>query len=371
MKILHVIDSAGIYGAEIMLLNLMSEQIRLGIQPILLGIESEFAVSPSDIVREAVIRGMQVIRMGMKTGYNKNDGNRIVSCATENNIDLIHSHGYKSDILLGFMQKSSRKIPIISTVHGWISVRMLTRIWVYNYLDKLALRRLDAIVYVNPKAKNVVKHKYPFYIENGIPEYDFSRKNNVDPFLIKQVSSQFIVGVISRLSEEKGIIYLLQAVRMLLENKYDIKLVIIGDGRLRTEYERFITINQLEQHIKILGYKEEAYLYLPYFDVFVLPSLTEGLPITVLEAMQASVPIIATDVGAVSFVLENGKYGTLVKPGDSILLANAIKENINSHQQSLIVAEQARKHALEKYSSMQMAVKYTEIYNKVISHEYC
>lgn len=369
MKILHVIDSAGIYGAEIMLLNLMSEQVKAGMQPILLGIESDSAVTPSDIVKQAAIRGLQVIRMGMKTGYNRKDGFRIIHCAEDNNIDVIHSHGYKGDILLGFLPKSGNNIPIISTVHGWISVRMLTRIWVYNFIDKLALRRLDAIVYVNPGARNIIKHKNAFYIKNGIPIYDFSKNINIDNFIVNRERKQYVIGTISRLSEEKGVIYLLHAVKSLLDSKYNIKLAIIGDGKLRPVYERFISLNKLDKWVKIFGYKEDAYLYLPHFDIYVLPSLTEGLPITILEAMQASVPIIATDVGAVSLVLENGKYGKIVKPGESKLLSVAIKEVLDDYDNSLLLAKQARTHVCEQYSSKTMAKGYSELYTKVTNHE--
>lgn len=366
MKILHVIDSAGIYGAEVMLLNLMREQKKQGEQPILLGIESESVENPPDIVKEATRDGIQVVRMSMKRGYNKEDAFRIIACAESNKIDLIHSHGYKSDILLGFMSRQNRKIPTISTVHGWISVRMLTKIWLYNFFDKIALRRLDAIVYVNPTASNVVRHRNPFYVENGIPECDFSLEEGIDSFFNHTDQKQIIIGSISRLSEEKGLIFLLKAAKELLDFGLNIKLAVIGEGKLRDEYEKFISQHNLEDKVRILGYKPNAYKYLRLFDIFVIPSLTEGLPITLLEAMQSEIPIVATKVGAIPHVLENGKYGKLVNPANIDELSNAISLIIKSPEESLKVAKQARIHANKSFSCAQMAIKYSEIYRKVV-----
>jgi glycosyltransferase involved in cell wall biosynthesis len=102
--------------------------------------------------------------------------------------------------------------------------------------------------------------------------------------------------------------------------------ILIGDGPERHNLELQIKENGLENKVLILGRIPEAYKYLPAFDVFVLPSVKEGFPWAVLEAMSAKLPIIATDVGANPEVIENHKNGFLVKPGKPEEICSALKQ---------------------------------------------
>lgn len=366
MKILHIIDSDGIYGAEIMLLNLMEEQVKLGLNPILLSIESAKHDDVSDIFVEAEKNGLTANRMGLNRGFSLKGANAIIEHAVTQRVDIIHSHSYKSNILLGFLSHKIRKLPVISTVHGWTSVNFFSKIGIYTILDKMAIKKLDGVVYVNPIMDNVIGHKNSYHIANGIRIHEFDKNKITDEFLIKNTEKEFIIGAISRLSEEKGIIYLLKAAQEIInKNKY-VKLAIIGDGPLKQIFKSFIKENGLNNNISIMGYKAAAFKYLKNFDVFVLPSLTEGLPITILEAMQAEIPIVGTNVGAVPDVLGYGKYGLLVKSGNSRLLVEAISQVISSPDLSLKIAKKARKYMLDNYSSYKMAVSYMNVYKELI-----
>lgn len=366
MKILHIIDSAGIYGAEVMLLNLMLEQVKLGLRPVLLSIESELEIADNELVKAAAGLGLNVTRINLHRGYNRDDAYEIIEYAKAGGFDIIHSHGYKSNILLGFLSVKCRVIPVVVTAHGWTSVRVFTRIWLYSLLDKLAIRRLDAVAYVNPLSKNVIRHKKSYIVENGIPVIDFSIINNTDECLLRRDKHEFIIGTILRLSEEKGVIYLLEAAKQLIADGYNIKVVIIGDGPLRAEFQSYISNNNMENTIHLLGYRSNANRYLKSFDIFVLPSLTEGLPITMLEAMQSETPIIATKVGAIPYVLDYGKYGVIVNHSSSTELVNSIKESINNRHKFQEVAKMAKQHVIEKYSSHKMATKYLDLYKRVL-----
>lgn len=116
----------------------------------------------------------------------------------------------------------------------------------------------------------------------------------------------------------------------------------------------------------LTGYREKAFQYLPLFDVFVLPSITEGLPITILEAMQAGIPIVASPVGGVSQVLGNGQYGTLVEPGNPGALAGAISYLRQNPDTAREMAQRAKEFALVRYSSRRMAEDYHEVYERVL-----
>src|SRR3990170_3691575 len=142
MKIMHVIDSAGIYGAEIVLLNLMEAHNKMGFAALLLSIEPDDHSSGNSLSGEASRRGLNVIKYKSGRGYSWATAARIMRDAEEQGVSLIHSHGYKGNILLGSIPRYMRKMPVISTIHGWTSVRICTKIWFYTLLDKFFLRRM-------------------------------------------------------------------------------------------------------------------------------------------------------------------------------------------------------------------------------------
>ena len=119
------------------------------------------------------------------------------------------------------------------------------------------------------------------------------------------------------------------------------------------------------------GYYDNAYLYLKNFDVFIMPSLTEGLPITLLEAMQAGLPIIASRVGGIPEVIEDGHTGLLVDPKDSNELSQKIAFIRNNPDKGDEIGRRARQVALQKYSSRRMAEEYKKVYSVALGAQRC
>jgi glycosyltransferase involved in cell wall biosynthesis len=113
------------------------------------------------------------------------------------------------------------------------------------------------------------------------------------------------------------------------------------------------------------GYRTEARDYLGLFDLFVLPSLTEGLPITLLEAMQAGVPIVASRVGGVPQVLEDGRGGVLVEPGNYGALAEAIRRCVDDRPAALRLAAHSKARLATHFSSKTMAAQYLALYREL------
>ena len=366
MKILHVIDSAGIYGAEIMLLNLMEEHKIMSHVPILLSIEEPDAASGNAFSERATSRGLSVIKINVGRGFSKGSGRRIWNIAEEHEVDLVHSHGYKGNILLGSVPRSVRKVPLISTIHGWTATRVFTRIWYYKLLDRMFLRRTDAVVNVNSTGPCIGKVE-TFVVENGIPELNFDNETSGDDEISVFCRGEFIVGSIARLSEEKGLIYLINAISELHGRGVRLKAVIIGDGPQKKELENYIRRKNLAPSVMLAGYRDKAYKYLPMLNVFVLPSLTEGLPITILEALQAAVPTVASRVGGVSRVLGGGKFGVLTDPGDHRSIADAIEYLHSNPEQAAEMGRKAKEAVLANYSIDRMAREYIKVYEAVLA----
>lgn len=370
MKVMHVIDSAGIYGAEVMLLNLMEEHAKMGLDPLLFSIESSDKPGDTSLSEEAQIRELTTIRQKSAGGFSLRMGLSIMRIAEEHGISLIHSHGYKGDILLGGLPRFMRKIPLISTVHGFTAIRRFTKIWFYLLLHKLFLRRMDAVVNVNSTMKISTGGAERFTIENGIPPLQFFDRDCIaraDYAISKFCKEGVIIGTISRLSPEKGVGHLIEAVGSLVARGANVKAVIIGEGSQKEHLQKLILRSDLSERVLLVGYRNNAFNYLPLFDVFVLPSLTEGFPIAILEAMQAGVPIVATNVGGVPDLLGKGVYGVIVEPSRPEALAEAIWRFSSDPDSARKMAGGAKRIALSEYTSRRMAEKYLKVYETVLT----
>ncbi len=366
-------DSAGLYGAEIMLLNLMEEQRRMNLSPILLSI-NDLEHSKSAIEVESRKRGFQTVKVPIASGYSLKGALDIVKAGRENEVTLFHSHGFKANILLGFLPKIIRNRPIVSTLHGYISVKLFSRMRIYEFMDALALRRIDAVVRVSTSSQKDARYpsrqnNHNYIINNGIPElaFDPSSVHQSDSAVSVFCKDGFILGTICRLSQEKGVDYFVEAMHLLSSRNKSVKAIVIGEGPERDSLQTKINQYGLADRVLLAGYKDQAYNYLPLFDAFVLPSLTEGLPITILEAMQAKVPVIATDVGGVPDVLGHGKFGIIVRSADAPALAEAITEVSSGTPQMNAMCADARATALDRYSSKRMAENYLKVYETVLA----
>lgn len=367
MRIVHVIDSDGVYGAEVMLLNLMSEQKRLGLSPVLLSLEAD-ENGGADLRKEAASRGLHTERLRLSRGFKAESCRALMDAACGCGAQIIHSHGYKGNILLGLPQKKKRSVPVVSTIHGWTSVSVFSKIYFYVLLDKFCLKRIDAVIHVNSTAERLGMAN-EFTVENGIPELAFDiEKARQDKAINGFISgSPLVIGAVSRLSEEKGLIHLLKALRVLKDGKAAFKAVILGEGPLKSELSDSARELDITGELLFAGYRENAFNYLKLFDVFVLPSLTEGLPMTILEAMQSGTPIVATRIGGVPHVLGDGKYGELVEPADPGAIAEAVLKIGGDRPRYSGMAQRARQRALDDFSSRKMAGEYQKIYAKVMA----
>ncbi|MFZ5559397.1 MAG: glycosyltransferase family 4 protein [Patescibacteria group bacterium] len=186
-------------------------------------------------------------------------------------------------------------------------------------------------------------------IYNGISieKLDFLSRDEAKIFL--GIPLDFVIGIIANLYPTKGLEYLIQAANILKIQDTKYKILIIGEGQERKKLENLIKKYNLEDVIILAGAIPDAYKYLKAFDIFVLPSVKEGFPWTILEAMAAEVPVIATEVGAIPEIIENNKNGILIEPKNPNDLAESIKRLINDKNLREKLAKEARKTVEEKF----------------------
>ena len=370
MKVLHIIDSGGVYGAETMLLNLMREQVRMGIEPVLASIGTH---REGEKPLEAAARDLElrVEPFRMRPGPNWAGALKILRFARQENFEILHSHGYKGNILFGLVPRIIRGFPLIATLHGWTWVGGFNRMLVYEWLDALSLRFVDRVVLVNEIMKQHPRFRRFLpasieVIENGISLDNLSGKDKLRTDIEEFTRKGFTLGAVGRLSPEKGFDILLSGVASLVAEGFDLRLVILGGGEQRKELSRQITSLGLAERVLMPGYVADAKRYLSLFDLFAIPSLTEGLPMVLLEAMAAAVPIVASRVGGIPAVLDHGRAGLLVEPRDAaslVAMIRAVVEDPQSARQRCLVALD---RVASLYSSESMAARYFTIYRQLV-----
>jgi glycosyltransferase involved in cell wall biosynthesis len=377
MRILHLIDSGGVYGAERVLLYLAREQRRQGHQAFIGSIgrpgTPEAAIETLARSWDLPVVPIRIPRLPTVAVMNSLLGTIRVLKA-----DVVHSHGYRSNILLGPVPRRWRG-PMLSTLHGRTGVRRFSAMRLYERLDHWALRRVDCVVAVSrnmlnlPALRRVASTKLRV-IANGIPPRearmaDLAASNAtalptpVTAFMHRRPT----LVAIGRLSAEKAFGLLLDGfAQARAQSGSAHQLLIAGEGPERELLSSRISTLGLQENVYLAGYIEGAERLLQDAAGFVMSSLTEGLPLVVLEAMQWRVPILATSVGAIPELLGGGTRGHLVAPGDIAALAHGLR-NMMLAPQAAADVEVALAHAAvsQHYTSARMAEEYFSAYGAI------
>jgi glycosyltransferase involved in cell wall biosynthesis len=244
--------------------------------------------------------------------------------------DLVHTHGYFAD-LMGIPAARLLGIPHISTCHGFISNDVHLKL--YNWLDRIALRFSGKIIAVSDDIRRDligrgIRPSRVMTLQNAvdgnISEDLFLQHRNEKRKYLRITDGDFAVGYVGRLSEEKGVKYLLRACSLLRRSGVAVRVLLIGEGTQRQELEILARDEDLEDVTYFAGFRRDVESWLPAFDVVVLPSLNEGTPMSVLEAMALGVPVVATAVGGIPQMIDNGRNGILVPPGDTEKILEAL-----------------------------------------------
>jgi glycosyltransferase involved in cell wall biosynthesis len=373
MRILHLIHSEGVYGAERILLYLAREQQRRGHEPVL-GSIGPLGAGPKEIETRAQSSGLPVVPIRIASRPTPGVIRSLLQSVRDIAPDVLHSHGYKADILLGLLPGRVRG-PMLTTLHGWTSAGRLDALWLYERLDRISLRRIDAVVVVAPPMLQLpaLRHIAPqrlHLIENGIPtlaerlEEMAARGVAALPReLLVFTAQQPTVVAIGRLSREKGLVVLLEAFARVRAQR-ECQLLIVGEGPERAALQRRSQQLSLSGSVLLSGYVEGADRLLEQAAGFVMSSLTEGMPLVLLEALQWQVPILATRVGAIPALLEGERRGEVVPPGDAAALATGL-EHMLAAPRATIASSVSAHDATSRFSSALMAEKYLDRYQRI------
>jgi glycosyltransferase involved in cell wall biosynthesis len=247
----------------------------------------------------------------------------------EGAFDLVHTHGYFADIVTTLSVKLL-KVPHVSTCHGFISTNRSLSL--YNKMDHWVLRFADRIIAVSNEMKSDlvgsgIKTSKITVITNAvtmISQQGFEQARRDGRSVLGIGADEFVVGYVGRLSKEKGLQYLLEATAILRTDGIKIRTLLIGEGPERSVLENFVGSIGIANNVIFLGFNHQPEKWLPTMDAFVLPSLTEGTPMALLEAMSCGLPVIASAVGGIPDVVEPMRNGILISAGHASEIAESL-----------------------------------------------
>jgi len=295
--------------------------------------------------------------------------------------DILHTHGFFCNIIGRIAGRMSQIPIIISTVHcnpnsplsfNQSAIKLIIQ-YIRNKIDNFTAKFTDAVIAVSEDIRcglieqGVLKEKIEV-IYNGVSLEELNvavEGNNSFDLDIKR--GEKVVGFLGRLEPVKGIDYFIKAAEIIKSKFNNVKFVIAGDGSIRPNLEKMVKQMGLTKDFIFTGYVDDAVSLISKFDVFVLPSLSEGLNLSLVEALAIGRAIVATNVGGNSEVIIDGETGLLVPPKNAQALANAILFLLENPEVVRKYGEKGKRIVAEKFSAERMCDEHLKLYSKLTS----
>ena len=375
-RVLHFIESGGIYGAESVIINLSREMVAAGRYEPVVGCIVQRDDEEVDLVRVASSLGIEAHRIKIPNSRVLLDLPRTARRLRELRIDLIHCHGYKPSVFaygLGLLSG----IRVMATCHLWFidkTAPFKTRALIG--MEKFLYRYFPAVVAVSQDILDVlqsagVRPDRVKLIRNGIALADYEcaqpRPTGASLGIEGLGDADLCVLNVGRLTEQKAQRDLIAAAALVKAVTARVKVLIVGEGELRAELTQQIAAAKVGDVVSLLGFRSDIGLLLRRADIFALPSLDEGMPISLLEAVAARVPVVATKVGDIPKLIADGNTGLIVQRHDPAGLAAAILALAGDAARRTELAERAWHALAGSYSSRQMYDRYAQVYQAVLA----
>jgi glycosyltransferase involved in cell wall biosynthesis len=284
-------------------------------------------------------------------------------------VSLIHSHEFTGNAY-GSLVATLCGIPLVATVHGknyyWeqrkrrVAYRLVSRLATLVAVSEDLKRFITGNVGVPPERITVIYNGQEVLPPIGVEEKQRLR----DELGLKK--DEKVVGVVGSLYPVKGHKYLLDAIPQILKIHPHTTFLIVGRGELELPLKEEVNRCALQNRVRFLGFRDDVSALLSIMDVFVLPSLSEGLSIALLEAMAAGKPVIATNVGGNPELVVDGETGFSVPPRDVDALAAKLCLILEDTDYARNLGENGRKRVQEKFSLQAMANNYQQLYQNCL-----
>ncbi len=374
MRILYPIINGEITGGNMICLAFIDEAVNRGWKI--------FVNSPTEGGFTEIIKDKceKIYHFDTRKFYNLQEAIKLSVAIKKDNVDLIHSHTPFAGTFLSRIAGKLSNAPVIT--HAHIKDRLNPNPLVRKF--EIFLNRISSkftcnrIIAVSKAVKEV-------FIKQGHEEDMIEVVyNGIDLEIIKpqKTSKQMreelgisdksiVIGEVGRLCETKGQHLLIKAAPKVIDRFPNSKIIFVGkdlerDGVYERELIDLAKNLNIENKIIFTGYRDDVIDIINSFDLFVLPSLAEGLPVVILEAMACGIPVVATSVGGNEEIVKDGVTGTIVPPGDSESLARAIIYNLENPEVSNRMGERSYERVKKYFTRQQMLERTFKIYEEVL-----
>ena len=376
IRILYVIDSMGRGGAETQLLRTLSRLNRDSFEAFVV-LSREEGNWLDRLEKLPNVERITVLRKGRRRSISALIARvfKLAAIAKLVQPSIIHSWLWYSNFLCGLARQFAvfPDIPFIVSQRGDYLARYgRLRLWL---TERIIYHQADVILTNAVRLRDNLRARYPekriLAIPNIIrsPNSSSQSESRLGNTAQADLPKQHIVSV-GRLVPEKGYRYLIQALN-LLSTKYQLpnfSATILGEGESKDELSRMVDRHHLSGRIHLPGFCEEIFPILSSANLFVLPSLHESAPNALIEAMEMGLPCIASDVGGVCGLIEDGKSGWLVPAADSEALARAIYRALTDAALAAAMGEQARAKIHRLFDNEKSIRQLETVYREALNH---
>jgi L-malate glycosyltransferase len=370
LTVCHVVHSLNVGGAEVLAANLarrMQDRVH-----VLLACLDELGPLGEQLRRE----GFRVIVLGRRQGVDWGCMRRLASLCRDEQVQLLHAHQYTPFFYAVSSQFFRRRPPVLFTEHGrWFPDYPRTKRIVFN---RLMLRSRDRVVGVGQSVRQAlidnegIRPDRVGVIYNGIniAQFAHGESSSATRLQIRRElgveAHDLLLVQVARLDALKDHLTAVRTLERVRQFRPDVKLLLAGEGPEHPAIDQEVRRRKLESQVRFLGLRADVQRLLHAADIFLLTSISEGIPLTVIEAMAAGLPVVATRVGGVPEIVEEGQTGWLAPARDDEQLAAAIQrlaENAPLRKQ-MGAAGRLRANAL--FSDEQWCAAYTKLYVEML-----
>lgn len=370
LRVLQFITPAGFYGAERWVLALARN------------INSTNVVCDLAVTRESQGQdltlaslyptddGQVVHYLDMHGRFDPRVIEKLCNVIKERGIHIIHTHGYKSDIL-GLLAARKAGIRCVSTPHGF-SGKVGWKLGLFIRVGTHMLRYFDSVA---PLSEELVADMRRFrvpetkihFIRNGV---DLTEIDEVMAGFSKEEKAESgqTIGFVGQMIPRKGLIDLLAVFDTLYAGDQNLELKLIGDGRQREELEQQAKGQASGEAIRFMGFRSDRLEMLANMDLFVMTSSLEGIPRCLMEAMAVGVPVVAYDIPGVDQLVSHGETGMLAPHGDKAALAECCRRVLQDRELAQSLITNGRRLVEEQYSAARMAREYEGLFKNLTGY---
>ncbi len=369
VKILHILDSLGMGGMERVVIDVANGLDRNRFS------QSVCCISKVGEAAKFLHADVRVIEIGKGEAADRLMPFKIARVIRDEKPDIVHTQNRSGidTMIAGLPAKTWR---LVHSEHGrnWPNIKSepiksrIARRLLYHFSDAVFTVSGELADYFCgqtgfPRSRMGV-------IPNGIDLNRFDQADRKDIRLeLGLDGNHFVIGTVARLSPPKDLFTLVRAYANLRQShpQADIRLLIVGDGELRSSLQQCVNEAGLSSEVVFTGARDDVPRLLGAMNVFVLASLSEGMPLTVLEAMASRLPVVASAVGALPDLVDDGVSGFLVEPENPRMLADRIAAFYNDKKMATAFGAAGRLRVERQFNSAIMIGKYSDLYSKIIN----